>query len=156
MCAAGEFPIVAAYDVENGSHRWTACGPQDEVYRWVRAATEEAVFVEWYDTDAVVAAFSAADGKQIIAGEVPPNADPATADENGRAGDVIEDGVRISGSQSGPLTAIDDAKGELLWRSPAQWAYDDVSADARQRRRHPGAASRRRGCGTGRDRSFRS
>ena len=44
MCADGLVPQAAAFDVDNGSFRWASC-VEGAAYRYVRAVTDEAVYV---------------------------------------------------------------------------------------------------------------
>lgn len=125
MCPAGQTPVVAAYAVDSGQHRWAACGTE-QVWHSIVGADADGVYVAWYDTEQRVAAYDTGTGEALAPSEVPP--DVLRAPTGPSSAPIVVDGMRIDGGQDDPTTGTDAATGELVWSQPGNWAYDDVAA----------------------------
>ena len=124
MCPAGDLPQAAAYDVTTGALRWVSC-TATRSWRTIRGATGDVMFLQVALPDATITALDMGTGDEVdSAPEPPPSAPPG---ESGRAAVIDVDGVMISGSQQGPITAS-DSTGSVLWSHPARWVYGDVWA----------------------------
>ncbi len=130
MCTAPEVPVLAAYDVVAGDHRWHVCGDPEPWYS-LEAATDDTVYVgASFDFAApIVIALDAATGVEQWRGdldrlneELPDDAARPTSDP------PTIDGVALTGGQDDPLVAADIASGTELWRNDDHLVYDDVWA----------------------------
>ena len=115
MCAVGQVPQAAAYDLDDGSFRWASCA-DGNASRSVRAVTDDAVYVRAPD----LIALDPADGSVLVdAPDVPRSAVPPP-------GAIEVDGLTVSGGQDDPVS-VRGPDGES-WTQPGTWAYDDVWA----------------------------
>jgi outer membrane protein assembly factor BamB len=122
MCADGLVPQAAAFDVDDGSFRWASCA-EGAAYRYVRAVTDDAVYVLRSDGagGGEVVALDPTDGSVVTDAPEPPPVEP------GPPGPVVVDGLTVNGGQDDPVT-VRDADGAELWSQPGVWTYDDVAA----------------------------
>ncbi len=129
LCGERGWPMVAAYNLADGSLRWSACSPEGGLFV-MAAASEETVWVAHFTaTDQEYLAFDAGSGKELrrsTAAEFESDV-PAEADKSVEAPPVI-DGVQLTGGQQDPMTGTDAATGATLWTQPGHLAYDDAWA----------------------------
>jgi outer membrane protein assembly factor BamB len=130
MCASGEYPAVASYDLATGAFRWVACTGSN-VRRDVTAVSADAVEVSSLSYDAGNGDrgsvwYDAASGDELN------QVDFAPAKRRGSDLEVAADhGVRLVGGQDDPLAAFDSATGDELWKhESALLVYDDLWAIA--------------------------
>lgn len=132
MCDADASPALAAYDLATGAFKWAACA-SDGGRRSVLHVSDEAVYVEVIEPNTgeqqLLVAYDVADGTELPDGG-PAEGQPTMPDRSvyiPNSG-VVVDGVRVTGGQDDPTTALDDANGDVLWTHPGSPAYDDVWA----------------------------
>ncbi len=129
LCGERGWPVVAAYDLADGSLRWSACSPEGGLFV-MAAASEDTVWVQHFTgTDQEYLAFDAGTGNELrrstpaeFASDV-----PADADKGVETPPVIG-GVQLAGGQQDPMTGTDAATGATKWTQPGHLAYDDVWA----------------------------
>ncbi len=129
LCAEGGWPVVASYDLDDGSLRWAACSPGGGLFV-MAAASEDTVWVQQIaSTTQEYLTFDANSGEALRRSDDPGFASeiPAEADKPVRTPPVI-DGMRLTGGQGDPLTGIDAANGTTLWTRPGHLVYDDAWA----------------------------
>ncbi|HSB86620.1 MAG TPA: PQQ-binding-like beta-propeller repeat protein [Ilumatobacteraceae bacterium] len=129
LCGERGWPVVAAYDLADGSLGWSACSPEGGLFV-MAAASEDTVWVAHFTaTDQEYLAFDAGSGKELRR-STPAEFEsdvPAEADKSLETPPVI-DGVQLTGGQQDPMTGTDAATGTTLWTQPGHLAYDDVWA----------------------------
>lgn len=126
MCPKREYPILAAYDIDDGTFQWVTCSSSPDMHVAVAATTDE-VWVEVPYPPRTI---------RIDAGtgEVLETKDGAVSEDLPDGADTVRrdppstDTVRVSGGQDDPLVGSDATTGEEIWRAVGAPVYDDVWA----------------------------
>jgi outer membrane protein assembly factor BamB len=117
---------LAAYNRKNGALRWAVCASKN-LRRDVLSATDKLVYLVEYPTTTpgspTVTAYDVETGKAAPSATL-----PSTPLRTGPFEGVVVDGVRISGGQDDPTSAVDESTGKTLWTKPGSPPYDDVWA----------------------------
>ncbi len=129
LCGERGWPVVAAYDLADGSLAWSACSPEGGLFA-MAAASEDTVWVSQFtSTGQEYVAFDAGSGKELRR-STPAEFEsdvPAEADKSVETPPVI-DGVQLTGGQQVPMIGVDATNGTALWTQPGHLVYDDVWA----------------------------
>lgn len=126
MCPTGEFPILAAYTINDGNFQWVTCGTSSDMHVVV-AATAEDVWLEVpYPPQTI--RVDAQTGRIIEQKDGKSSEDiPADADQIRRNPPATAT-IRVSGGQDDPLVGRDATSGSEMWRAVGIPVYDDVWA----------------------------
>ncbi|MFM7755763.1 MAG: PQQ-binding-like beta-propeller repeat protein [Actinomycetota bacterium] len=126
MCPEGEYPILAAYAIDDGEFQWVTCGTNPDMHEAVAATTDE-VWVEIpYPPQTL--RVDARTGEVLESNDGLASADlPSDADRI-RRDPPATDTVKVSGGQDDPLVGRDVATGEEIWRAVGAPVYDNVWA----------------------------
>jgi outer membrane protein assembly factor BamB len=129
LCGERGWPVVAAYDVADGSVRWSACDPEGGLFV-MAAASEDTVWVAHDSpTGQEYLAFDASSGAELR--RIPPaqfqSEVPTEADKSVETAPLL-DGVQLTGGQQVPMTGTNAATGTTLWSQPGHLVYDDAWA----------------------------
>lgn len=126
MCSKGEYPIAAAYSLNEGSFQWASCSTKSDMHVVV-AATDDDVWLEIPYPPRTIR-IDARTGEILETRDGPFSMDlPDDADKVRRTPPVTDD-VRVTGGQDDPLVGLDATTGEEIWRTVGIPVYDDVWA----------------------------
>lgn len=125
MCRDGEYPILAAYDLETGGFRWATCDTNPDMHIAL-AANETDVWLEIpYPQRSL--RVDATSGEIIEISEGEPRDIPDAADRVRRDPPSNAE-IRVRGGQDDPLVGFDETSGRELWRVDGIPVYDDIWA----------------------------
>lgn len=126
MCPEGEYPIAAAYALDDGTFQWATCSTSPDMHVAV-AATADDLWLEIPYPPRTIRV-DARTGDILESTDGPFSADiPDDADRIRRT-PPSTDAIRVTGGQDDPLVGFDAATGEEIWRVRGFSVYDDVWA----------------------------
>jgi outer membrane protein assembly factor BamB len=127
MCRPGEYPVLAAFDAENGDLAWVTCDTERSMYV-ATAASATDVWVEVPYPPSMIR-IDARTGEIVARGEAAnfPGDVPDDADWR-RTAPPGTPAVQVRGGQDDPLVGIDTDTGGTVWSAVGFPAYDDVWA----------------------------
>lgn len=126
MCSEGEFPIAAAYSLNEGSFQWATCSTNPDMHVVV-AATDDDVWLEIPYPPRTIR-IDALTGEILETTDGPFSVDLPDDADTVRRTPPVTDAVRVTGGQDDPLVGLDATTGEEIWRVVGAPVYDNVWA----------------------------
>lgn len=128
MCPTGQYPVLAAYALDNGQVQWVTCDTSRDMHIAVAADTDHVWLQIPYPAQTL--RIDARTGAVLDTSTAPDPTFPADADRLRRTPPATST-VQVSGGQDDPLVGTEIATGTRRWTAVGFPVYDDVwAADA--------------------------